>query len=283
MKASKKSVYYIEVVGRALDVLEVFLDEQNPQLSLKDIAGHLNQSMNTAFRLLYTLAEHGYIVKTNKMYRLGSKLLDLSNAELRNTDLVAITGPHMDALRERFGETVNLGVMLDAQIRYIDVRQSLERFRLAETVGDSDPLHCTALGKAILAFLPPSTAHQLLRARERRRVTEYTITSLSVMRTELQRTRERGYALDLQESTLGGFCIAVPILDETDHPVAAISIAGPYVRFNEAHVRAVVAALRDVAATVSAKLYAGRRGPARTARMPASPGGETARRATRPA
>jgi len=266
MKASKKNVYYIEVVGRALDVLEVFLDESAPQLSLKDIAGHLNQSMNTAFRLLYTLSEHGYIVKTNKMYRLGPKLLDLSNAELRNTDLIATASPHMDALRERFGETVNLGIMIDAQIRYIDVRQSLERFRLAEVVGDSDPLHCTALGKAILAFLPPSTAHQLLCARERRRVTEHTITSLSLMKAELQRTRERGYALDLQESTLGGFCIAVPIRDESGHPVAAISVAGPYIRFNEAHVRTVVAALREVAAVVMEKLYVGRRGSARTAR-----------------
>lgn len=281
MKASKKSVYYIEVVGRALEVLEVFLDETNQQLSLKDIAGHLNQSMNTAFRLLYTLGEHGYIVKTNKMYRLGSKLLDLSNAELRNTDLIAIAGPHMDALRDRFGETVNLGVMKEAQIRYIDVRQSLERFRLAETVGDSDPLHSTALGKAILAHLPFSDARQLLRARERRRFTEHTITSLTVMKTELQQTRERGYALDLQESTLGGFCIAVPILDEMGHPVAAISIAGPYVRFNEAHVRAVVAALREVAAAVTEKLYAGRRSQTRAARPPASPGSGTARRGVR--
>ena len=163
MKASKKSVYYIEVVGRALDVLEVFLDETNPQLSLKDIAGHLNQSMNTTFRLLYTLGEHGYIVKTNKMYRLGSKLLDLSNAELRNTDLIAIAGPYMDALRDRFGETVNLGVMKEAQIRYIDVRQSLERYRLAETVGESDPLHSTRAGQghpgvpAILGCAPTAS------------------------------------------------------------------------------------------------------------------------------
>src|SRR4051794_17539611 len=100
MKAPGKDLYYIEVVGRALDVLEVFIHEERQKLPLKDIARRLNQSMNTTFRLLYTLVEHGYVVKDNKQYELGSKLFDLTNAKLRNTDLTAIAGPHMDALRE---------------------------------------------------------------------------------------------------------------------------------------------------------------------------------------
>ena len=115
MKHSDKDVYYIEVVGRALDVLEVFAQEQKSQLSLKEIADRVNQSMNTVFRLLYTLAAHGFIVKTNKQYELGSKLLDLTRAKMRHTDVVALARPHMDALLGRFRETVNLGVIMDGK------------------------------------------------------------------------------------------------------------------------------------------------------------------------
>jgi IclR family acetate operon transcriptional repressor len=256
MTASRKDVYYIEVVGRALDLLEVFLHEQKAQLSLKEIAQRLNQSMNTTFRLLYTLAEHGYVVKTNKQYELGSKLLDLGNAKLRNTDLIAAAGPHMEALRQRFRETVNLGVIMEGQVRYIDVKESVQRFRLSETVGGSDPLHCTALGKAHLAWLPFAEARQLLRTYGMPRITENCITSLSAMKAELERIRERGFAIDPQESMLGAFCVAAPILDRHQRPVAAISIAGPYVRFNESHAAPAGRELLAATAEISKKLSA---------------------------
>ena len=175
MKNSDKDVYYIEVVGRALDVLEVFAQEQKSQLSLKEIADRVDQSMNTVFRLLYTLAAHGFIVKTNKQYELGSKLLDLTRAKMRHTDVVALARPHMDALLGRFRETVNLGVIMDGKVRYVEVRESPERFRLVEQVGGTDPLHCTALGKAHLAFLPFAEVRDLLKIHGMPKVTEHTL------------------------------------------------------------------------------------------------------------
>jgi len=254
MKNSDKDVYYIEVVGRALDVLDVFAQEQKPQLSLKEIADRLDQSMNTVFRLLYTLAAHGYIVKTNKQYELGSKLLDLTRAKIRHTDVVDLAHPHMDSLLERFRETVNLGVIMEGKIRYVEVRESPERFRLVEQVGGTDPLHCTALGKAHLAFLPFSEVRELLKTHGMPRITEHTIHTLSALRVDLEETRDRGYALDRQESMLGGFCIAAPVLASNGRPVAAISIAGPYVRLNESRVPAVSAALREATAAIGEQL-----------------------------
>ena len=233
MKNSDKDVYYIEVVGRALDVLEVFAQEQKSQLSLKEIADRVNQSMNTVFRLLYTLAAHGFIVKTNKQYELGSKLLDLTRAKMRHTDVVALARPHMDALLGRFRETVNLGVIMDGKVRYVEVRESPERFRLVEQVGGTDPLHCTALGKAHLAFLPFAEVRDLLKIHGMPKVTEHTLHTLAALKADLETIRARGYAIDPQESMLGGFCIAAPILDGNGRPVAAISVAGPYMRLNE--------------------------------------------------
>jgi IclR family KDG regulon transcriptional repressor len=265
MKTSGKDVYYIEVVGRALDVLEVFVHEQKPQLSLKEIADRLDQRMNTVFRLLYTLAKHGYIFKKDRQYELGSKLLDLTSAKMRHTDLVSLARPYMDALLERFRETVNLGIMMDGKVRYVEVRESPERFRLVEHVGGTDPLHCTALGKAHLAYLPYTEVRELLKTYGMPRVTEHTLDSLSALKADLEKTRERGYAIDDQESMLGGYCVAVPILDGDGHPVAAMSIAAPNVRLNEAHVKVVSKALREAVAEIAAKLNASSPEPAKAA------------------
>lgn len=264
-KSAGRDVYYIEVVGRALDVLEVFVHEQKPQLSLKEIADRLDQSMNTVFRLLYTLAEHGYVVKNNKKYELGSKLLDLSRAKMRHTDIVAVARPYMDELRERFRETVNLGVMMDGKIRYVEVRESLERFRLVEQVGGTDPLHCTALGKAHLAYLPFEEARDLLRTYGMPRATEHTLTTLSALKADLEKTRARGYAIDDQESMLGGFCVAIPILNESGRPIAAMSIAAPYVRFNQSHVATVSTALHEAISSIEDKLRSSSSGETRPA------------------
>ena len=244
MKDTERGVYYIEVVGRALDLLEVFLGQEHPQLSLKEIAGRLDQSPNMTFRLLYTLAEHGFVIKSNRKYELGSRLLDLGNAKLSNKDLASRAGPQMDVLCRRFRETVNLAVMMEGEIRYIAVRQSPERLSVVEIVGGSDPLHCTALGKAHLAYLPFGEVRDLLRRVGMTKVTEFAITSLARMKAELELTRERGFALDIQESMLGGFCVAVPIFDAKGKVGAAMSVSGPYARFHEAHVKEVVSALR---------------------------------------
>ena len=243
MKPSGKDVYYIEVVGRALDVLEVFTGEGKPQQSLKEIADRLDQRMNTVFRLLYTLSKHGYVVKTGKQYELGSKLLDLTGAKMRHTDVVSLARPYMDELLERFGETVNLGIMLEGRVRYVEVRESLERFRLAEHVGAGRRRH-------------REHQRQLLKTYGMPAVTEHTLSTVAALKADLETTRQRGYAIDDQESMLGGYCVAVPILNSNEHPVAAMSIAAPQVRLNQAHVQIVSAALMKVGAAISVKLNA---------------------------
>ena len=125
-----------------------------------------------------------------------------------------------------------------------------------EHVGGTDPLHCTALGKAHLAYLPYAEVKELLKIYGMPRVTEHTLDTLSALKTDLEKTRERGYAIDDQESMLGGYCVAVPILDGDEHPIAAMSIAAPNVRLNEAHVKVVSTALRDAVAAIAAKFNA---------------------------
>jgi DNA-binding IclR family transcriptional regulator len=234
VKSNRKAdIYYIEVLGKTLDLLDVFGRSERSQLSLQDLATATKLNKNTVFRILYTLSEHGYVLKEKHSYQLGPKIGDLRNARLHRPDLLTVAGPYLTALRDSFGETVNLGILDGGRIRYIDVRESHERFRLAERVGGTDPLHSTALGKAHLAFLPAEQVRALMKAHGMAKQTEKTITSLSSLKMDLDNVRALGYALDREESMLGAFCVSMPVLDSGTTPVAAISISGPTTRFNE--------------------------------------------------
>jgi DNA-binding IclR family transcriptional regulator len=165
-----------------------------------------------------------------------------------------VASPYLTALRDKFGETVNLGMLNGASVIYVDVRECNKSFRLAERIGGTDPLHSTALGKAQLAFLPLDEVRGLMKQWGMKKYTPHTITSINALQTELKRIRSSGYAVDNQESMLGAFCVAVPILDLTQAPVGAISIAGPILRFNHSLLSRVSSALRKAAVEIQRQL-----------------------------
>jgi DNA-binding IclR family transcriptional regulator len=241
----KSNIYYIEVVGKALAVMDVFVEARKPSLSLRDLAQATHLNKNTVFRVLHTLTEHGYLTKHEHEYTLGTKLTRLTQGQFRHKGLLEVCGPFLDALRDEFQETVNLGVLEGGQIRYADVRESPHRFRLAERVGGSDHLHCTALGKAWMAHLPFEKVRLLLKENRMQKQTQRTITTLSAMKAELERVRSCGYAEDDEESMAGAYCVGAPILDREGSPVAAISISGPTVRFARGHAGRAIAELLD--------------------------------------
>ena len=252
---SKSDVYYIEVIGKTLDVLEAFAQVPQRQLSLQEISLQLSLNKNAVFRILYSLAQHGYVVKENQKYELGPKLVELSHARLRHTDLLSVTAPFLDSLRDQFGETVNLGVLDKNEIRYIGVWESYDRFRLAEKVGAVDMLHCSALGKAYLACLPSDEVRMLLGPRRLPAQTKNTITSLAALKSNLEAIRNRGYAVDAEESTLGVCCIANVIWNpEQTRPIAAFSISGPIVRVSQERVAEIGKALKTAAMEIQKKL-----------------------------
>ncbi len=250
----KNDLYYIEVLGKALVVLDAFVKLDKPRLSLQEITQQSELSKNTVFRILFTLGEHGFVVKHNTEYELGGKVLELANTRMRRKDLSSVAGPFMDRLRDEFDETVNLGILDGVEIRYIDVRESHARFRLAERVGGSDYLHCTALGKAHLAYMPEERVQQLLKDGGMPRLTDRSITTASAMKGELARVRKLGCAVDREESMLGAYCVAAPILDSNGTPLAAISVSGPTVRFNENNLAAACMALLAASSEIRTQL-----------------------------
>lgn len=159
--------------------------------------------------------------------------------------------PHMFRLRDEYGETVNLGQLQLDKVIYIEVVPSEYALRLHERPGASVDLHASALGKAILAFMPEDNAESLVRGRDLQMLTRNTVTDAGEFLAELRRVRERGYAFDRGEISQLATCVAAPILDARARPVAAMSISGPTSRFNPRVSSPVVESLLAAAEDIS--------------------------------
>ncbi|HEX2270649.1 MAG TPA: IclR family transcriptional regulator [Pyrinomonadaceae bacterium] len=229
LKANER--YTVEAVSKALDVLEVF--RHSEELTLAEISERLGLNKSRVFRLLHTLVERGYVDRTvdGSRFVLGLKLLERSACV--RTDLRSLCLPYMRLIHEHFNETVNLGILEHQQIVYIGSLESSRPVRMAEVVGSRSPLHSTALGKAIIAFLPEEQRNQLLSGLRLSRLTENTITDAKRLLKELQAVRRTGCAIDDRENDSDGFCIAAPVFDALGRPAAAISVSGPTDRIQE--------------------------------------------------
>jgi DNA-binding IclR family transcriptional regulator len=133
-------------------------------------------------------------------------------------------------LMVRFSETVNLGVLDEDQVSYIDVIESPSSLRIAATAGDRNPLHSTSLGKALLAFLPEDEVAGILENHPLIKMTPKTITQRKHLIEHLASVREQGVAFDLEENVEGVICVAAPIFDQRGRVVAAVSVSGPSIR-----------------------------------------------------
>lgn len=251
----KDDLYYIELIGKTLAVLEAFAHASQRQLTLGELSQQLQMNKNAVFRILYSLARHGYVVKDHHKYELGPKLVELSNARMRHIDLLSVAEPLLRALRDRFDETVNLGVLDHGAIRYIGVWESHDRLRLAEKVGAADMLHSSALGKAYLSCLSTEEVRALVGSKHFPAPTQNTITSLASLKIELAAIQQQGYAVDAEESMIGACCVACAIRDSgLGNPVASVSISSPIVRMTPERITEIGDALKMTVAEIQKQL-----------------------------
>lgn len=242
--------YSVHVVDRALDLLEVLRDAGRP-LGLMEITRRVGGTKSSVFRLLCTLERRGYIERpeSDGRYGLGPKLLSYHDAGTAHRTLTELALPRMRQLLEAYGETINLGVLRNGEVLYLEMLESPHSFRMAARVGNRSPVHSTALGKAIVAFKPDAEIAEVIRAHGLRALTPRTITSSVAWKRELARTRTRGYAEDNGETELEAYCIGAPIFSAGGEVTGAISISGPASRMRAikpAASRALVAACRTI-------------------------------------
>jgi IclR family acetate operon transcriptional repressor len=239
--------YSVRAIERACSILNL-LQESIDGVSLIDVAEATQLPKPSAFRYLWTLEAHRYVERDPEsgLYRLGLGFVGMQSRGLEV--LRQRARPWLEQLRDQFEETLNLGILDADAVIYLEIIEPRRGVRLAARRGDRDPIHSTALGKAIAANLPESRVRDILHHRGMERRTDNTITNVDDFLHELAKVRRRGYATDNAENEVDGRCVAVPI-DGTPLP-AALSLSAPASRFPRGQVERIARALNDVAKRV---------------------------------
>jgi len=213
------------IVIKALDVLDLLGQSDGP-LQLKDIAQTLDYPESTVHRLLASLAAKGYVRQSHYdgRYHLGWKLVTLARTLGDSSQLPQILRPHLQSLLRQVNHSVNLGVLNDLDIIYLDSISPPNRLSMYNPPGSLAPAYATAIGKVQLSYLPEPELEALLPRLSLDAITPNTITSIPELRLELDQTRKRGYALDKEEYFEGTQCIAAPIKDAYGRAIAGVSI-----------------------------------------------------------
>ncbi|MBI2561017.1 MAG: IclR family transcriptional regulator [candidate division NC10 bacterium] len=253
---SPTSRYAVKAVDKALRILET-IGKDSVELNLIELSRHLHIEKSTLHRLLGTLEGRGFIRKdpASLRYSLGIKMLELGTAVTARSALGRTATPVLDRLAVRCRHTVNLAILDRDEVLYVARRDSPEPLRLTVDVGRRIPAHCTALGKAMLAFRPVAEVRRLFSRRRRLpRFTPNTIASPRDLLAQLEAVRRTGVALDREELTLGIRCLAAPVLDLTEFACAAISITAPSATLNEERVAELRPVLLEAVREVSKAL-----------------------------
>jgi DNA-binding IclR family transcriptional regulator len=250
------SGYIVQPVLKALKVLE-YVAEKGHEVTLSEIASELKLPKTTAFRYLQTLSAASFLRHDARRdrYGVGLRFRALAKADKSFQRLRNLVYPEMVELGQAFNETINLGILAEGYVVYIDMIEANRALRMQARIGDRHPVHSTSLGKAMLAFLPEAERQTLL-GEPLDAMTIKTVVEPAALRRQLAEIRKRGYAVEMGENEDGSMCIGVPILDEAGYPLAAVSLAAPERRMARDVKEKAIAALCAAAERVSVQLGA---------------------------
>lgn len=236
----------VKSAARTVEVLEYLAVRQNRPVRLRELSEALDVPRSSLHALLRTLATHGWVRadSTGTLYGIGIRALLAGTSYLDSDPYMPLVVPFLDELREQLDETFHLGRLDGDDVVYLATRESSQYLRPYSRVGRRLAAYTTSLGKAILADQAPETWDEHL-PDPLKALTAHTITDRAELEADLRRTRERGYAIDNQENSLGLRCFAVA-LHYTDPATDAISASIPIARLSERREAEVVGALRLV-------------------------------------
>lgn len=257
MKASQPEagLYRVQVLDRAVAILQVLADSEG-DLGPAQIANTLGLHKSTIHRLLAVLEQHSLVTKTlqNGKYSLGLRLFELGNRAVARLDLGRHAQPLLERLAAETGETAHVCVLDNGEMVSVASAESPQTVRTPMTLGRRTPLHCTSVGKAMLAFLPERTVDELLRGRSMRAYTRHTLTTRIALLGQLVAARQRGYTVDDEEIEDGLRCVGAPVWNYSGTVVAAISIAGPAFRISKDRIPALARSVSAAADELSMEL-----------------------------
>jgi DNA-binding IclR family transcriptional regulator len=244
----------VGVISKVLLILEA-LQGSSAGLGLKAICDLTGIHKSTAHRFLKHLERERYLIRTQAgAYLIGPRLSQMSTRGNQGATLQAVARPILWELWKSTQETVNLAVLDQGTVLYVDVIESPHEFRLSSRVGTRRSLHVTALGKALAAFLPAEAQENILSTITFHPATPRTIMNLLQFRQELEKIRRQGYAVDDEEAVQGARCVSAPILNSDREPIAAVSISGPVTRVSPNQVAMLAGAATSAARAISAAM-----------------------------
>jgi DNA-binding IclR family transcriptional regulator len=224
----------VKSVDRALKIITL-VSKRKEGVGVTELASNLDLNKSSIFRLLSTLVYHGFIEQNpeTKKYRLGYKYLELSSMLLESIDLRTQAKPFLEELESFTNEVIHLVVYDQGEVIYIEKLEGSETLRTHSQVGRRAPMHCSSVGKVILAHLPLNEIVDFIDKNGLPKHTENTITDKEVFFKELGKIRNLGFATEIEENETGITCIAAPIFDHRKKITAAVSISGPSIRMAE--------------------------------------------------
>lgn len=241
----------MDLLSRALDILEFVC--MNERSSAEEISDALKIPKSSVYRLLTALCERDYVRHAGEnAYEPGPRLLMLQGITVRQNRLLQVARPHLRRLAQRSGQTAHLAVRSSGNLSYVDTVVAESGISIQPS--PSSPLHCTSLGKVLLAFLPPAECNAAMDRLTLERRTPNTITSREALLAELEQTRSRGYAFDNEEFQLGVRCVGAPVRGGTGEVVAATSISGLAAGLTSETLPGVIDAVLEAALAISQDL-----------------------------
>jgi DNA-binding IclR family transcriptional regulator len=242
-----------QAVLRALTLLKSFTDEQ-PQLSLIELAEGAGLNKTTAFRLLTALESEGLVTHNSltNTYWLGPEVIVLGGRAMRANNLRAVSRPELEMLAHQTQETATLEVLSQGQVLILDEAMGSYLVGMTHSIGSHWPLHATSTGKAMLAHLPQVQRDSLLHF-PLASFTPNTITTADKLYQELADVREQGYAIGDEELEIGFMVVGAPVFNHNSEIVGAISVGGPSARLRD-KISEIAELVRQSAGRISEQL-----------------------------
>lgn len=253
------SVHDTGTLGKAIAILDVVARAPAP-MRFSDLLAVTGEPRGTLHRRLRQMLDEGLLeTGSDGRYGLGLRLMHFASMAWARNDIRLIVRPHLEALREKVGETVHFGVLTGTEIAYLDKVEALQNVRMHSRVGEVSPVYCTGIGKAALALLDDRVLAELMPKISFRQFTETTISNIDQLLAAVKDVRQQGVAYDLEEHEPGICCIAVGIV--AGEKACGVSITAPAYRADRERLVSWRDDLVDVARRIENELFA-RLGPA---------------------
>lgn len=242
----------VSSVDRALTFLET-LAKSNRGMTLADIARKLRLPKSSAHCILLTLERRGYIyrIPSSHRYLFGMRLLNLAQEALGRLELRARASQPLRQLLQKTQMTVHMAIYEDGEAVLVEKLEPLTAVKMASHIGRRLDLHCTGVGKALLAYLPEDEIHRLRTSRAWSRHNENTIVFSKKLQAELEHIRKVGYSFDNEEDEIGFRCVGAPIFENNRAVIAAVSVAGTTAQITGTTLSSLARTVKDTADEIS--------------------------------